>query len=152
MQAIAGDVYAWAKAATKPTYAASEITGLEDFIAGEIEDTDTTYKIEQDANDGHTLTLYSKAKGASSWTSVSTITIPDNNTTYTFAEGSTNGAFSVTPSGGSAQTVSIHGLGTAAYTASTAYAGSAYEGKVDTLIGSDTAKSVRTIANEELAA
>ena len=31
------------------------------------------------------------------------------------------------------------------------YAGKAYEGKVDTLIGSDTNKSVRTIANEELA-
>ena len=32
------------------------------------------------------------------------------NTTYTFAEGTTNGAFKVTPSGGSAQTVTIHGL------------------------------------------
>ena len=32
------------------------------------------------------------------------------------------------------------------------YAGKAYEGKVDTLIDSDTNKSVRTIANEELAA
>lgn len=36
-------------------------------------------------------------------------------TTYTFAEGSTNGAFSVTPAGGSAQSVSIHGLGEAAF-------------------------------------
>lgn len=35
--------------------------------------------------------------------------------TYTFAEGSTNGAFSVTPSGGSAQSVKIHGLKSAAY-------------------------------------
>lgn len=42
---------------------------------------------------------------------------PNTNTTYTFAEGSTNGAFSVTPSGGSAQSVPIHGLGTAAYKA-----------------------------------
>ena len=39
----------------------------------------------------------------------------DTNTTYTFAEGSTNGAFSVTPLGGTAQTVNIHGLGAAAY-------------------------------------
>lgn len=31
------------------------------------------------------------------------------------------------------------------------YAGKAYEGKVNTLIGSDTGKSARTIANEELA-
>lgn len=36
-------------------------------------------------------------------------------TTYTFASGTTNGAFTVTPSGGSAQTVYIHGLGSAAY-------------------------------------
>ena len=41
----------------------------------------------------------------------------DNNTTYTFAEGSTNGAFSVTPLNGTAQSVSIHGLGGAAYKA-----------------------------------
>ncbi len=39
----------------------------------------------------------------------------DTNTTYTFATGSTNGAFSVTPSGGSAQSVPIFGLGTSAY-------------------------------------
>lgn len=36
-------------------------------------------------------------------------------TTYTFAEGTTNGAFQVTPSGGSAQSVKVHGLGAAAY-------------------------------------
>lgn len=34
---------------------------------------------------------------------------------YTFASGTTNGAFSVTPSGGSAQSVAIYGLDTAAY-------------------------------------
>lgn len=37
------------------------------------------------------------------------------NTTYTFAEGTTNGAFTVTPSGGSAQSVKVHGLSAAAY-------------------------------------
>ena len=36
-------------------------------------------------------------------------------TTYTFAEGSMNGAFEVTPSGGSAQSVKVHGLKAAAY-------------------------------------
>jgi hypothetical protein len=55
-----------------------------------------------------------------------TVTTPDNNTTYTFASGSTNGAFSVTPSGGTAQAVSIFGLGSAAYTASTAYAAASH--------------------------
>lgn len=44
------------------------------------------------------------------------------NTTYTFATGDSNGQIKVTPSGGSAQNVSVKGLGTAAYTASTAYA------------------------------
>ena len=32
--ALAADVYAWAKAATKPTYSTSEITGLESALAG----------------------------------------------------------------------------------------------------------------------
>ena len=36
-------------------------------------------------------------------------------TTYTFAEGSVNGQFTVTPSGGSAQQVTVHGLNNAAY-------------------------------------
>lgn len=43
--------------------------------------------------------------------------MPHENTTYTFAEGTTNGTFKVTPSDGSAQSVAIHGLGTAAYKA-----------------------------------
>lgn len=47
---------------------------------------------------------------------------PDNNTTYTFATGDSNGQIKVTPSGGSAQNISVKGLGSAAYTASTAYA------------------------------
>jgi hypothetical protein len=50
------------------------------------------------------------------------VTVPWTDTTYTFAEGSANGKFTVTPSGGSAQSVTVHGLGSAAYTASTAYA------------------------------
>ena len=50
---------------------------------------------------GHTLTLIAK----DGTTVLTTITLPDNNTTYTFANG-TNG-FTVTPSGGSAQTVTV---------------------------------------------
>ena len=46
---------------------------------------------------------------------------PNTNTTYTFATGSSNGTISVTPSGGSATDVAVKGLGSAAYTASTAY-------------------------------
>lgn len=51
-----------------------------------------------------------------------TISSTDNNTTYTFGEGSTNGAFTVTPSSGSSQSVKIHGLKSAAYTDSLDYA------------------------------
>ena len=48
----------------------------------------------------HTITLKNKNGG-----SLGTVTVPDNNTTYTFANG-TNG-FTVTPSDGSAQTVTV---------------------------------------------
>ena len=49
---IAADVYDWAKAETKPTYAADEITGIGDYIATYVDetlgisvDTDTQYRI-----------------------------------------------------------------------------------------------------------
>lgn len=74
---LAADVYDWAKAATKPEYTADEITGLADYIAGEIEDTDTQYKLEQDENDKHVLRLYSKVKGSESWSEVASVTTID---------------------------------------------------------------------------
>lgn len=77
VSADAADVYDWAKAASKPSYTAQEISGLADYIAGEIEDTDTQYKLEQDSTDGHILKLSSKAKGAADWTVVATITTVD---------------------------------------------------------------------------
>jgi len=36
LQGVAGDVYSWAKAATKPTYTANEISGLAKFVDDEI--------------------------------------------------------------------------------------------------------------------
>ena len=36
VQAKAADVYEWAKAATKPTYTAAEIGGLDDYISGKV--------------------------------------------------------------------------------------------------------------------
>lgn len=50
-----------------------------------------------------------------SWVSSQGYKTTDTNTTYTFAEGSNNGEISVTPSGGTAQGVKVHGLGSAAY-------------------------------------
>lgn len=76
-QAIAADVYGWAKAATKPSYSASEISDLEDFIAGEIQDTDTQYTIVE-GDSAYEYKLMSKVKGAGSFTTeVATITIPN---------------------------------------------------------------------------
>lgn len=46
IQATAGDVHTWAKAAKKPEYTAEEISGLESYIAGQIQDTNTTYTFE----------------------------------------------------------------------------------------------------------
>ena len=70
----AADVYDWAKAATKPSYTANEISGLADYIAGEIEDTDTTYQIVK--VDNYNYKLQSKDKGATAWVDVSAISIP----------------------------------------------------------------------------
>lgn len=44
IQSTAGDVYAWAKEASKPTYTAEEIENLEDYIAGKVNDTNTSYR------------------------------------------------------------------------------------------------------------
>ena len=123
----AADVYAWAKAATKPTYQASEITGLEDFIAGEIQDTNTKYQIVQNGNMG--FKLQSQEKGAGDWTDVNTITLTAP--TYTLDEGSTNGTVAF-----NGEDVPVHGLGSAAYTESNAYdAAGAAAGVQTTLTG-----------------
>ena len=69
LTALAGDVYDWAKASTKPTYAANEITGLSTYIESNM----TLWQIVSD-NTNHTFTLQKKPAGASTWTDVSTIT------------------------------------------------------------------------------
>ena len=77
LQAVASDVHTWAKAASKPTYAANEITGLDTYIAGQIQDTDTQYTIIKGDND-YTYKLMSRAKGAENYsTEVATLSIPD---------------------------------------------------------------------------
>lgn len=69
-----------------------------------------------------TLAASTKYKLTAGGTSYIFTTPPNTNTTYSFATGDSNGQIKVTPSGGTAQNVSVKGLGTAAYTASTAYA------------------------------
>lgn len=77
ISAKAADVYSWAKAANKPTYSASEITGLSDYISGEIQDTDTQYKIVKVSD--YNYKLQSKALNGT-WTDVegSAIVIPND--------------------------------------------------------------------------
>lgn len=106
---LAADVYDWAKAENKPTYSADEITGLSDYISGEIQDTDTQYKLEVDADNARKFHLYSQAKGSTTWSLASTITIPDE-TVYTLVEGGANGTVKF-----NGTDVKVHGLGTAAY-------------------------------------
>ena len=102
----AGDVYAWAKAPTKPSYEASEITGLDTAISAK--DTDTQYKI---AISGRTVQLFKKNKGdvAFGTTPASTFELPAE-TTHTLIEGTTNGTVNY-----DGADVKVHGLGSAAY-------------------------------------
>lgn len=92
-----------------PTLPAASITGLEDFIAGEIQDTNTTYQLVRVSDTS--FKLQSRETSSSPWVDVSTINI-----TYTLAEGSANGTVAF-----NGEDVPVHGLGSAAYTASTAY-------------------------------
>lgn len=60
VSALAADVYSWAKAATKPTYSASEITGLGDYISDAIQDTNTQYRIVAVDNAAYSYKLQKK--------------------------------------------------------------------------------------------
>ena len=104
----AGDVYAWAKAPDKPSYTAEEISGLSNFISGQIQDTDTQYRI---AISGRTVQLFKKNKndGAFETTPDSTFELPAE-TSHTLLEGTTNGTVKY-----DGVDVPVHGLGSAAY-------------------------------------
>lgn len=106
---LAANVYSWALAETKPSYSATEISGLADYISGEIQDTDTQYKLEVDGTNNRKFHLYSKEKGVAEWTLQDTITIPDE-TVHTLVEGTANGTVKF-----DGADVAVHGLGSAAY-------------------------------------
>lgn len=105
MSAKAADVYAWAKAATKPTYQASEIENLEEFISGEVNDTNTQYQIVQNGNLG--FKLQKKDIGDPDFTDVNTITL----VAPTLVSGSANGTVAY-----NGIDVAVTGLKDAAYT------------------------------------
>lgn len=138
VSAKAADVYSWAKAATKPTYQANEIQGLDDYIGGKVEDTNTQYKLV--SNGSNSWKLQKKDIGDEDYTDVEgstiTVSIPEIKT------GSANGTISV---GGS--DVAVKGLGSAAYTNSTDYdaAGAATTVKAEVIGTSSDASTVDTI-------
>ena len=76
IQAAAGDVYSWAKAANKPSYQASEISGLDSYITS-VAGQGKTYRIVKGtgANDTNTYYLEYQVPGDSTWTRDTTYTI-----------------------------------------------------------------------------
>ena len=79
VSALAADVYSWAKAATKPTYSASEITGLKDYIGQQIQDTNTQYRIVAVNGAAYSYKLQKKDIGDADYSDVdgSVITLTD---------------------------------------------------------------------------
>lgn len=194
IQAVAGDVYAWAKAPAKPNYVATEIgaevaTGDGKTVASRLADLEAAttaayvYRILTGTGaDANKWMLQRKPANAedAAYETVSTIDLNDILATkqdVVAFDGTynkeTNKAATVQTvknavtgldvedtavAGQYVKQVGVNANGKLViarealpdYT--NTYAGKAYEGKVDTLIGTDESKSVRTIANEELAA
>lgn len=130
------DIYNWAKSPTKPSYTADEISGLDDYISGQIEDTDTQYQVV--TVDNTSFKLQSKPKTGGEWADVgSPIKI-----TYTLVEGGTNGTVSF-----NGKEVKVHGLGSAAYVETSAFdpAGSATNVKNEVIGSSGDLSTANTI-------
>ena len=70
VSALAADVYSWAKAATKPTYSAGEITGLDNYISQTIQDTNTQYRIVAVNGAAYSYKLQKKDIGDADYTDV----------------------------------------------------------------------------------
>lgn len=78
VSALAADVHEWAKAADKPTYGYTEITGLEAELArvSAAADTDTQYKLVAIDEDNYKFALQASPKGAdNAWTTISELNL-----------------------------------------------------------------------------
>lgn len=132
---LAADICDWAKAATKPTYSADEITGLDAYISGQIQDTNTQYQIVVDETNPRKFQLQSHEKGVTAWTNVGEpITIPAS----VLETGTTNGTVKF-----NGTDVAVNGLDSAAYAKTTDFdaAGAAAE-----VLGKNTdASTVATV-------
>lgn len=143
---LAADVYTWAKAATKPTYTADEISGLDAYISGKVQDTNTTYKIEVDATNPRKFQLYKHelSEAAGTWNAVGEpITIPVS----TLVTGATNGTVKF-----NGVEVAVAGLKDAAY-AEVATLNSTAKGYADAVLGTaDDAATENTVHGAKKAA
>lgn len=143
---IAADVYTWAKAATKPTYTADEISGLDAYISGKVQDTNTTYKIEVDSTNPRKFQLYKHelSDAVGTWNAVGEpITIPVS----TLVTGATNGTVKF-----NGVEVAVAGLKDAAY-AEVAALNSTAKGYADAVLGTaDDAATENTVHGAKKAA
>ena len=105
----------WKMVPVETKGACSTISGIAikdgngDVITDTYVKTDHMLTVTQSSSDGHILTLTAvTATATSSASSVSTITIPDNNTTYSMSRDGSS--VKLTPSSGSAQSVSLSDL------------------------------------------
>lgn len=78
--APAADVYEWAKASSKPTYAATEITGLDSYIQGKVQDTNTQYRLVKVSDYSYKLQKKDIGDGDYSDVEGSSFTIPEFDT------------------------------------------------------------------------
>ena len=127
---LAADVYTWAKAATKPTYTAEEISGLDAYISGKVQDTNTTYKIEVDSTNPRKFQLYKHelSDAVGTWNAVGEpITIPVS----TLVTGATNGTVKF-----NGVDVAVAGLKDAAYT-EVATLNTTAKGYADAVLGTE---------------
>lgn len=131
ISAKSADVYSWALAPTKPTYQAPEIEGLDAYISGKVEDTDTQYQLVK--VDNTTFKLQSKPLNGS-WSDVG----DPISVVYTLTTGTVNGTVKF-----NGTDVAVAGLKSAAYQESSAFdiagaaatAQSVAEDHADTIVG-----------------
>lgn len=74
ISALSANSYAWSLQPTKPTYTAQEISGIDDYISGKVQDTNTIYTINKITD--YQYKLMSKNIGDADYTEVATIDIP----------------------------------------------------------------------------
>ena len=103
----AADVYAWAKAASKPTYNAGEISVTSGTVAGKTVENLLNSHL-PNVNNPHGVTAAQVGAYTKKEVDDKFGALVDNDTTYTFVQ--TDKGFTITPKGGSAQTISFEYL------------------------------------------